>query len=90
MADNNIQPPAKSCALRNHAGYRSLADWNALGVRRLNGDDLPDVDIKASIVRPDGANGPAFLAYGNYRSILRYNCSDYYALSVGMLSDKLR
>ncbi len=90
LSDNNIQPPAKSCALRNHAGYRSLAKWNRLGVRRLNGNDLPDVDIKASIVRPDGPNGPAFLAYGNYRSILRYNCSDYYALSVGMLSDKLR
>jgi membrane-bound lytic murein transglycosylase B len=36
-----------------------------------------------------GYQGPAFLAYQNFRAILRWNHSILYALSVGHLSDRL-
>lgn len=80
--------PTQGCrAERSASKELSLKEWNGLGVRRLNGDALPDADIKARLVRPDGASGPAFLVYDNFRRILRYNCSNYYALVVGRLAD---
>ncbi len=41
------------------------------------------------IVRPAGANGPTFVTSENFRAILRWNQSDFFALAVGMLSDKI-
>ena len=36
------------------------------------------------------ADARSFLVYRNYESILAYNCSHYYALSVAMLADQIR
>lgn len=85
-----LGPTASRCALRNHVGNMTLAQWQDLGVRRLNGAGLPKVNITASLARPAGPDGDAYLTYGNYRAILRYNCSDYYALTVGKLADMLK
>jgi len=85
-----LGPPATRCALRNHLGNMTLAAWQDLGVRRLNGAALPKVDVMASLARPAGPDGDAYLTYGNYRAILRYNCSDYYAVTVGKLADMLK
>src|SRR5690606_11799211 len=90
IADRNLDAPAKSCALRNHRGPLSLKAWQDLGVTRLNGDPLPDVEIEASLAMPDGPEGRAFLTYNNYRAILRYNCSDLYAISIGILADAFK
>ena len=46
--------------------------------------------MRASLVQPDGAGGPTYAVYDNYRSILRWNRSDYFAVSVGLLSDALK
>jgi membrane-bound lytic murein transglycosylase B len=43
----------------------------------------------AVLFEPDGAGNGAFLLTGNYRVILHYNCSNYYALSVGLLADEI-
>jgi membrane-bound lytic murein transglycosylase B len=43
----------------------------------------------AALIEPDGPGKTAYLLTGNYRVILDYNCSNYYALSVGLLSDEL-
>lgn len=90
IADQKLGPPQDRCALRDHIGDLSLDQWQALGVRRLNGDDLPNVNVEASLARPAGPDGPAFLTYGNFRAILRYNCSNYYALAVSHLADALK
>jgi len=66
-----------------------LAEWDRLGVRRADGGDLPKVQVSGALVQPDGAKGPAFIVYGNYRSILRYNCAHHYALTVSLLADRL-
>ncbi len=83
--------PDSGCrAERSHLQSLSLEEWNNLGLRRLNGDELPRVDISARLVRPAGESGPAYLVYDNYIRILRYNCSNFYALVVGRLSDQFR
>lgn len=68
---------------------KKLADWQKLGVRRIDGRNLPTVDVEASLVLPSGYNGPAFLVYQNYRSILIWNRSTLYAIAVGHLADRL-
>ena len=64
----------------------ALADWQQLGVRNATGGALPRVDRDASLVR---AGGRAFLVYGNYDALLEYNCAHAYALSVGLLADRI-
>lgn len=66
---------------------KSVSEWNALGVRTENGQALPYQNLKGSIIKPLG--GPVFLAYPNYRMILRYNNSIYYAGAIGYLADKI-
>jgi len=90
IAAQGLGAPMDRCALREHLGDLSLDQWQALGVRRSDGRALPKVAINASLVRPAGDGGPAFLTYGNFRAILRYNCSNFYALAVGHLADALK
>ena len=66
---------------------KTLAEWQALGLRRADGSDLPRADISGSVVLPGGEGGPAFLVYNNYRTIMRWNRSFYFATSVGLLAD---
>lgn len=68
---------------------KTVNEWQALGVRTAQRQDLPSSTLNASLILPMGYNGPAFLAYRNFRAILRWNHSILYALSVGHLSDRL-
>ncbi|KPK01155.1 MAG: lytic transglycosylase [Nitrospira bacterium SG8_35_4] len=82
-------PPGLDETLYGMKTQKRLSEWQAIGIRRVNGDDLPGADIDASLIRPTGSSGPAFLVYKNYRAILRWNHSHLYALAVCRLSDKL-
>ena len=66
-------------------------EWAALGVRRADG--LPfgglDKDTPCQLILPAGAAGPAFLTFPNHLVIRRYNNSTAYALSVGLLADRI-
>ncbi len=65
-----------------------LASWQRRGVRRPDGGDLPTVaGMEASLIRPDGEGGRAFLVYENFRVLLRWNRSTYFAIAVGLLAD---
>jgi len=64
----------------------SLDRWRALGVKTRTGSSLPHAPVDASLL----VTGPrAFLLYPNYAALLQYNCAHAYALSVGLLSDRL-
>lgn len=73
--------------LEGKSTVKTVREWETLGVRTTQGNALPYPDLKASIIQPHG--GPVFLAYPNYKMILRYNNSIYYAGSVGYLADKI-
>jgi membrane-bound lytic murein transglycosylase B len=68
---------------------KPAAQWSALGVRRADGGALPATDGPSALILPAGINGPAFLVSGNYRMILKYNHSTFYAVSVAYLADRL-
>ena len=69
-----------------HSAWRSIAEWRALGVQPQNGV-WPADDVQATLFEPDGQGATAYLLTSNYRVILDYNCSNFYALSVGLLAD---
>lgn len=68
-----------------HSQWKTVAEWRALGVVPSRAI-LRDTEL-VSLFQPDGPNSPAWLLTGNYRVILDYNCSNFYALSVGLLAD---
>lgn len=70
-------------------GKRSLTQWNQLGVTDVYGKPLADEPIDAKLVVPAGHRGPAFLAYDNFRVIMGWNRSEYYAIAVGHLADRI-
>lgn len=69
---------------------KSLAQWQALGIRRTDGTNLPSVDLTAALVFPDDEKGRAYLAYDNYKSLMHWNLSYYFVSSVGHLSDRIK
>lgn len=69
-----------------HSGWKTIAEWRALGLSPQRGM-WPDDRVMATLLEPDGTNATAYLLTTNYRAILDYNCSNFYALSVGLLAD---
>ena len=82
----SIDAPVCNRVHERHSEFKTVAEWRALGVRpqRVIADDT-----LVSLFQPDGPGTPAYLLTGNYRVILEYNCSNYYAMSVGLLADEI-
>jgi membrane-bound lytic murein transglycosylase B len=82
-------PAAKGCVgIKKLSVRKTLPQWSALGIRSIDGSPLPDRPLLASLIQPDGPGGRAFLAYDNYRAAMSYNCSNLYAIAMGLLSDR--
>jgi len=64
-----------------------MREWRAMGVTPL-GRSLSDNEM-ASLIEPDGPDATAYLLTSNYRAIIDYNCSNFYAISVGVLADAI-
>ncbi len=69
-----------------HSVWKTVNEWRALGIEP-RGTIAGDVQV--TLFEPDGPGTAAFLLTGNYRVILQYNCSNYYALTVGLLADEI-
>ncbi len=69
---------------------KPLPTWQQLGLRRADGRDLPRQPLQASLLLPEGPKGTAYLVYHNFRTLLKWNRSNYFALAVGQLTDALR
>ncbi|CUH73606.1 Membrane-bound lytic murein transglycosylase B precursor [Thalassovita autumnalis] len=85
-------PASLSCALEGPDQGRSIADWAALGVTRINGRAFPAHEAKGQgyLMLPSGRHGPAFLVTPNFYVLKDYNESDLYALFVGHVGDRVR
>ena len=77
-------------ALSDSKTRLKLTEWSEAGILKADGKPLPSRELVARLVIPAGPEGKAFLVYSNFDSILDWNRSNYYALAIGHLSDKLR
>ena len=73
-------------AVREMTVAQPLSAWKKQGVTLATGQPLPASDISASLVRGEKRN---FLVYSNYNALLAYNCSHSYAITVGLLADRI-
>jgi membrane-bound lytic murein transglycosylase B len=83
---SRLAPPSCSRVHDRHSMWKTVDEWRALGVRPLG---AIGGDVLTTLFQPDGAGTRAWLLTGNYRVILQYNCSNYYAMSVGLLADEI-
>ena len=82
-------PDGFDYTLLGYKKRRTVTEWDTLGVTRANNEALGSSDINAYLVMPAGHEGPTFLAYPNFRVIMRWNNSEFYAIAVGRLADRI-
>jgi membrane-bound lytic murein transglycosylase B len=85
MAPRIVSPRCPRVHQR-HSRWMTIAEWRRLGLVAPAGNWPRDSEM-ASLLEPDGPGATAYLLTNNYRVILDYNCSNFYALSVGLLAD---
>nr|WP_242653395.1 lytic murein transglycosylase [Sphingomonas jatrophae] len=83
-----LQSPRCPRVHARHSRWLTVGEWRALGVQPLTWP-VPANDELAALIEPDGPGRTAYLLTTNYRAILDYNCSNFYALSVGLLADEV-
>lgn len=74
---------------RYKAETKTIAQWQKLGFTRPGGSSFPEPGEKAELKMIGGDQGPGFLMSRNFFIFKRYNNSDFYALAVGLLADRL-
>jgi len=84
-----LLPEGADLALTEFKQPKSPSDWWSLGVSTLDGSDFLSPDSLSSIVQPEGLKDRAFLVYNNYHVLHKWNRSDSFALSVGILADRI-
>lgn len=83
---NRLVAPRCPRVHERHSRWMTIGEWRRLGLVSQSGA-WPRDDEMASLLEPDGPGQTAYLLTTNYRAILDYNCSNFYALSVGLLAD---
>ena len=68
---------------------KNINDWSKIGIKKIDGNNLPLVNINAKLLIVDKMRKNSFLVYNNFETLLKWNRSNYFALSVGLLSDKI-
>ena len=76
-------------ALAGRDQRRPLADWVDIGITDAWGRPLPRLDLESAVLVPAGHEGPAFIVYENFDVIMGWNRSEFYALAVGRLADRI-
>ncbi|MEC4724345.1 lytic murein transglycosylase [Shewanella sp. D64] len=86
LLPENFDEKHSSSAISN-----TFSQWTELGITRYNGNVLPKRDdMLVSLIIPDGSKGRAYLIYDNYRTLIKRMNSDYHALSVAYLSERIK
>lgn len=83
-----LRSPVCPRVYARHSRWLTIAEWRARGLQMI-GSSVPAERELATLIEPDGPGRTAYLLTTNFQSILDYNCSNFYALSVGMLGDAI-
>jgi lytic murein transglycosylase len=84
---SRVNPPRCASVYRRHSRWLTIAEWRRLGVVPT-GRGLPDAEL-ATLMETPGAYAEGYLLTTNYRAILDYNCSNFYAMSIGLLANAI-
>jgi membrane-bound lytic murein transglycosylase B len=68
---------------------RPLAEWVRQGITPDGGKWAAPGDAPSAVIAPDGAGGETFVIFNNFAVIRRYNPSDFYAIAVGLIGDRV-
>jgi lytic murein transglycosylase len=85
---NRLLSPRCPRVHQRHSRWMAVGEWRRLGLVAQSGVWPRDTEL-ATLLEPDGPGQTAYLLTSNYRAILDYNCSNFYALSVGLLADAI-
>ncbi|MBO1255146.1 lytic murein transglycosylase [Alteromonas sp. 5E99-2] len=69
---------------------KPIHTWGEFNVTRYDGQPLPNVPIKAWLLMPDGETGRHYLVYDNFQTLMRWNRSSYFGISVSYLSERIK
>ena len=81
-----VVPAQMDWSLSGVGKARSVADWQAMGVRARSG---ALANLPASLILPQGHKGPAFLAYPNFDVYFEWNQSFTYVLTAAYFATRL-
>jgi len=81
---NRLRAPRCAAVFARHSRWLTGGEWRRRGIA----NNLPE-NALASLIEPDGPGATAYLTTQNYRVILDYNCSNFYALTVALLADSV-
>ena len=84
-----VLPGGLSADLAGNRKTMPLADWLDLGLAWADAAPVVALDEAASLVLPAGEDGPSWLVFDNYRTLLKWNRSDYFVMSVVTLADRI-
>ena len=80
-------PKSFDQALLGGQELRTVEAWRSLGVRFAGAPAAP-AGTEAGLVQPGGTSGPTLMTYGNFRAIMKWNHSLYFATAVSYLADR--
>ena len=87
IVNDNFYLTDEELTLKNK---KKINEWQMLGVRRIDGTDLPKNNIEGYLIKINDNNKTRyFLVYKNFKKILKWNTSNYFAIAVGILSDSI-
>ena len=84
---STVTAPKCPQVYKRHTRWLTVREWRALGVVPYS-SGVSDNEM-ATLFEPEGPSGSGYLLTNNYRAILDYNCSNFYAMSVGLLADAI-
>lgn len=68
---------------------KTLKQWRLLGVTKFDGTPLANLPLEAGLILPDGIDGRIYLVYSNFDTLMRWNRSYYFGISVAYLSERI-
>ena len=67
--------------------HKTVHEWLALGIRLKEQHPNLTQNLVASVIEPDG--GPVMMVFNNFKVIMKWNHSIYYAGTVGYMAEKI-
>tara|TARA_B100000700_G_scaffold327866_1_gene443800 strand:+ start:578 stop:1543 length:966 start_codon:yes stop_codon:yes gene_type:complete len=90
IVSKEIDPEIITVSAKSIKISRKIPEWSKLGVTNVDGSKLPNVNIDAYLVYPEGNSGRKFLVYENFKTLMKWNRSLFFGISVGKLSDMIK